>query len=590
MFGSLRSAVAVVVTVLSVAVVAMGFLLPQPSAGPDLGACGPASTPRAHANWFTNWGAYQPRTHCVTTAENQADWPWIIFLLVLNIAVITGYLKIFWFWRRAYMSEPVEYRNRKLMQLAWIFAWCAVCGYLSSVVMFVWPGYRLLALALVVLNWWTWMFAANLGDLKVSLSAHRLKAELEHSLRTRAEELERQVEQRTAELGEAVRRADEASAAKSRFVAHMSHEIRTPMNAVLGYADLLGEEHMAEDERLEAAHTIQRAGRHLMGIIDDILDISRIESGRLKIEDGVIRPAELLAEIEALLSHRAAEKGIALHIGAGGTLPEAVGGDPTRLRQVLLNLLGNAIKFTTEGSVTLRAWHEEGEVVGRLVFEVRDTGLGMTPEECDRVFEAFEQAEGSTARRFGGTGLGLTIAQSLARLMGGEIVVHSEPGVGSVFTATVTARPIHSAVGTPSTLPCPAGTGRVAQGPIAGRVLVVDDGADNRRLLRHFLTRGGVQVAEARDGQEAIDLLRKDPAFDLVLMDLHMPVLDGHDAMRQIRAMGMTMPIVALTADAMAETRVRCQGEGFSDCLTKPIRREVLLSACAGWISQGRAA
>ncbi|MEO0715806.1 MAG: ATP-binding protein [Planctomycetota bacterium] len=577
------------IAALCVACLATAFAIETPSAAGGLGACGDEAAvapTHSHVDWFTNWGAYKPRTHCVTNAEGEADWPWIAVLVLLSAAVIGGYLKIVWFWRRAYLAEPAKYRNRKLMQLAYIFLWCAVCGYLSAILMFFWPAYRLLAIALAVLAWVTWAFAGDLGDLRTSLSAMRLEAELDASLRSKAEELERQVAERTAELEEARARADEANAAKSRFLAQMSHEIRTPMTSVLGFAELIASEDVDEQQRREAATTISRAGHHLLHVINDILDIARVESGKISPADVAYDPRELADDVQALMAHEAERVGVRYEQRVDGQLPPAVMGDPARLRQVVLNLVGNALKFTPEGAVTVAVRHEDRLYGPALVFEVSDTGVGMTPEDAARVFSAFEQADSSVARAFGGTGLGLTISRSLARAMGGDIEVESALGSGSTFRVWVAARACDS----PADEHIQHGpTARAETARRAGSVLLVDDGIDNRRLISHFLTRDGWRVAQAEGGREAIEAVEREGPFDLILMDLRMPGMDGHAATMELRKRGVTTPILALSADVLEETIRRCEGEGFDACLSKPIAREALLATCSGWLSRNAA-
>ena len=276
-------------------------------------------------DFFTNYGRYMPRIHCLTGADGGPDWPWIIGLIALTSGVIAGYLRIFVFWRRSYLEVPPKDRNRKLMDLAYVFLWCAICGYAMSITMFFWPAYRLLAIFLVILNVFTWKFATSLDAFRVSFSARQLQRELSEALGRRNAELERVVAERTMELEQARTEADAASATKSAFLANMSHEIRTPMTAILGFADLLSDHTQSEADRDACVQTIRRQGDHLLTVINDILDLSKIEAGKLEVERIAASPAAIIEDIHALFSPKAAAKGITLDFGS-----DAEGDAPTR--------------------------------------------------------------------------------------------------------------------------------------------------------------------------------------------------------------------------------------------------------------------
>ncbi len=534
-------------------------------------------------DFFTNFGRYMPRTHCLLTAEGRPDWPWIGGLIFLTSCIVIGYLRIFVFWRRSYLDVPVQDRNRKLMDLAYVFLWCAICGYAMSIVMFFWPAYRLLAMFLVVLNIFTWKFATSLEAFKVSFSARRLQRELGEALAVRNAELERLVIERTQELEEARSVADAASASKSAFLANMSHEIRTPMTAILGFTDLLADPEQSQADRDTYLETVRRQGEHLVSLINDILDLSKIEADKLKVEKIACAPGAILNDVAGLLAAKAAGKGITLDFRADGPLPQTVVTDPTRLRQILINLVGNAVKFTDRGSVQVRA---SMEPEGFLRIAVSDSGLGMTPEQLSRLFKPFSQADESTTRKFGGTGLGLTISRRLARLLGGDIIVESTPGSGSTFTLRVNPG---SLVDVPRVAWSPATVS--ASGPVPvvrqtlnARILLAEDGPDNQRLIQHIFNKAGATIELAENGAFAVDLAcaARDSGspFDLILMDMQMPVMDGYAATAILRERGFRTPIIALTAHAMSGDRERCIAAGCDEFATKPIDREALLSLC----------
>ncbi len=315
--------------------------------------------------------------------------------------------------------------------------------------------------------------------------------------------LERQVDERTAQLNEAKEAAEAANLAKSQFLANMSHKIRTPMTAILGFSDILCEERSSrslQPEQLEAAYTIRRNGEHLLSIINDILDLSKIEAGRMTVERTGVFLRKLLNDVIVLMGERARAKGLALLTEGVESLPEPVETDPTRLRQILINLPGNAVKFTERGHVRLVAGvvRDEHATSARLHFDVHDTGIGIRPDAADRLFRPFTQADESMTRRFGGTGLGLTISKRLAQMMGGDVVlVHTEPGRGCHLRASVEVglpQPVAEPVATagPAAGPVPAAVDPSREERLAGRrVLRAEDGPDNQRLIRHMLLRAG---------------------------------------------------------------------------------------------------
>jgi len=401
------------------------------------------------------------------------------------------------------------------------------------------------------------------------------------------------------EAEEHLRRAKEmaeaASRAKSDFLANMSHEIRTPMTAILGYSERLLEPDLDPAERREAIDAIRRNGDHLMQIINDILDISKIEAGRMEIEHMQCSPSRIVEEVRSLMLPRAQAKGLEFQVEACGPVPEHVRTDPTRLRQILINLVGNAIKFTEQGRIALRLGLEPdaarpGRYAQLLRFEVEDTGIGMTPEQLQRIFEPFTQGDESMTRRFGGTGLGLAITKRLCEMLGGRIEAHSELGRGSRFRLTIATGPLE---GVRLIQPDRFGRGVDAQQipdaqrktprpALQGRVLLAEDGLDNQRLISAMLRRAGLEVSVVENGKQAVEAAlqarREGRPFDVILMDMQMPVQDGYSATSELRRAGYDLPILALTAHAMATDRQKCLNAGCDDFATKPIRRDELIA------------
>ena len=804
-------------------------------------AAAPSATGVPWIDFFTGGGYYMPRTHCLTLADGKSDWPWIVTLLVLTGGVIVAYLRIFVFWMRSYFGERPQDRNPKLVQLAGIFLFCAICGYGMSMLMFVWPAYRLLAFFLLALNAFSWAFCWDISRFKKAFSADRLERQLRETLESRARELEAEVRLRTkevnrlaeiarrtansvvitdrqghvewvnegftrltgytkeemvgkrpgamlqgpetdqveikriseamergegvtaellkyhkngskylihleieplrdefgsvngfmsietdvtaaraierslreqreqlaslvhnlpgvafrvacdekwtnlfvsdaiekltgypasdfinnavrdcasithpddipmietavteaiatrsaynveyriihksgrirwvnerasvifdgdkplyldgaqydiTELREAREAASAASQSKSEFLANMSHEIRTPMTAILGFADLLAESasRSGDVESMEHVDTIRRNGQHLLALINDILDLSKIEAGKMTVESIDLAPRTLLEDAIQTLASRAAEKGIVLRSEIAADLPATIRSDPLRMRQVLLNLLGNAIKFTQHGSVTLRATVTNGSKP-LLRCEISDTGVGMSPDELARLFRAFEQADSSTTRRFGGTGLGLRISKWLTELLGGGIEVTSEPGRGSRFVATFA---LVEAADSLAAIAVPTADHEGSLREI--RVLFAEDGPDNVRLISHVLRKAGASVTTVGNGEELLaaltvdgdaeSALRPHHGFDLIITDIQMPVMDGFEAVRRFRARGGDTPVVALTAHAMSGDRDKCIEAGCDGYATKPIDRAALIATCRRVLFHSRA-
>jgi signal transduction histidine kinase/CheY-like chemotaxis protein len=420
------------------------------------------------------------------------------------------------------------------------------------------------------------------------LAIERLNIEL----KDHRQHLEALVEQRTHELLLAKAGAEAANRAKSEFLANMSHEIRTPMNAITGFAYLLGSGALNEDQR-DKLGKITRATQHLLKIINDILDLAKIESGKLVLESRRFSPAEVINTVSAMVQVNAARNGVALEVFCDD-LPAYVLGDETRLRQALLNFAGNAVKFTKQGHISLR-----GETLTReanvvvLKFSVTDTGIGIPAAALPRMFQPFEQIDASTTRRHGGTGLGLSISRHLAAMMGGEAGVESVWGQGSTFwlTARFEAAPASAANDTDPTASLANALAALRQRQPAARVLLVEDDEMNREVGNEMLDAAGISVDFAEDGRQAIEQASSQH-YDLILMDLQMPVMGGIEATGQLRTLANyhETPILALTADAFAEERSVCLAAGMNDFITKPIDPEQFYSALLRWLPQAHSA
>ncbi|HOQ03692.1 MAG TPA: ATP-binding protein [Anaerohalosphaeraceae bacterium] len=380
------------------------------------------------------------------------------------------------------------------------------------------------------------------------------------------------------ELLEEVRKAD---VMKSEFLANMSHEIRTPMSAILGFGELLKEEERLSGRQKEYIQMILNNGRMLLQLINDILDFSKIEAGKLKVERIDFSLSEFLEDLFSTLHPLAAAKGLQFEILQCSDLPGTLNSDPVRLRQCLINLAGNAIKFTEKGHVFINVMKEQEDNADFIRFDVEDTGIGIPEDKLAVIFDAFTQADSSMTRRYGGTGLGLSITKRLTELLGGKITVHSTVGRGSVFSIRLptgvdpSKQTSHNRYETAEKAIQQPSEEEPEQIRLSGRILVAEDAKANQMLIRLLLEKEGLQAVVVENGQEALEAVLCE-SFDLVLMDMQMPLMSGLEAVQAIRAKGLTLPIIALTALAMKGDDEKCLKAGCSDYLTKPIDRKAL--------------
>lgn len=391
-------------------------------------------------------------------------------------------------------------------------------------------------------------------------------------------------------LKEAQKRAEAANDAKTHFLANMSHEIRTPLNAIMGFTELLLDPAISMDEKVKSVGIVRRNGQQLLKIVDEILDISKVEAGGLEMERVETNVQEMLFEIKSLMENQASAKGIELIFENISRLPNAVMTDSTRLRQILLNVIGNAIKFTEKGSVRVSGRYftsMEGQSI--LQFCVTDTGLGVDEDAAEKIFQPFSQADSSTTRLYGGTGLGLALSRRLARALGGDVkLLRSRLGHGSTFEIEVKADLAGQANAKPKMSAIHEEASKsedISMGSLKGKkILLVEDAEDNQFLIRQFLHQTGAVIDVANNGKEGVEKALKND-YEIVLMDIQMPLVDGYQATTQLRQAGYAKPIIALTAHALVEEREKSLSNGCNGHLTKPVNRRQLIESIQKFVS-----
>jgi signal transduction histidine kinase/DNA-binding NarL/FixJ family response regulator len=408
--------------------------------------------------------------------------------------------------------------------------------------------------------------------------------ELEDRVIARTQELSKEIRRRQeaqVELETAKEAAEAANRAKTEFLANMSHEIRTPLNGIMGFTEVLMNESsgITTEDRQDYLTTIHRSGLHLVELINDILDVSKIEAGRFDLERIACSPQQIISDVVSVLRVKAQEKGLQLECEMATTLPPTIESDPPRLRQLLMNLVGNAIKFTEQGSIRIVVGMTNREP-SQLQIEVADTGMGIPFEKLEVIFDPFSQADTSVTRRFGGSGLGLAISRKITEALGGRLTVQSEVGSGSIFRATIDTGSVPAqrmAASANITTPTESSAQKSDVRLNGTRILIVDDGETNRKLIELVLRRAGAEVSTAKDGIQAIHATeQKQP--HLILMDMQMPVMDGYSATRELRMKGHVLPIIALTAHAMKGDEQKCLDAGCTGYLTKPVDSPLLLA------------
>ena len=426
----------------------------------------------------------------------------------------------------------------------------------------------------------------QMAELKQAKETALSMMEDAEAARKETEEINEQLLEATARANDMAAQAKMANMAKSQFLANMSHEIRTPMNAILGFCDILVQEELSDEQR-DYVNTIRRSGDNLMTIINDILDFSKIEAGNMDLELIECSLEEILGNVGSLLRPKVTEKGLDFQILYRTALPATIRTDPTRLEQCLINLAGNAIKFTERGHVHIIVSLQGTDANPLIRFDVEDTGIGIPSDKQQAIFQLFTQADGSTTRKFGGTGLGLTITKQLVELMGGDVSVKSEPGAGSVFTLMISAGVDVNAqpkLGKEHMKDYTEQAKPITNETYSGKVLIVEDAPANQMLIKTLLQKVGFAPVLVENGKLAVEAATSE-SFDLILMDMQMPVMNGYEVTKALRHKGITAPIVALTAHTIKGDEEKCLAAGCDDYLSKPIGRDKLHKVLAKYLS-----
>jgi len=414
------------------------------------------------------------------------------------------------------------------------------------------------------------------------------RKEAENRLNLLNSQLENKVKERTAELEKARKTADNANKIKSIFLANMSHEIRTPLGAVLGYSELLANTASSDDERQNFISAIKRNGELLSNIINDILDLSKVEAGKFEVELRDVLLSEVLTDMASLLNLRALNKGIKLKLSQDENVPKVIRTDVLRLRQILLNVIGNAIKFTEHGSVEVNIRYYEGEeATGQLVFDVKDTGPGISKENIKNLFQPFFQVDPSARREFGGSGLGLVLSRNLAKLLGGDVILkESTLGQGSLFSISINPGPVKT-LNLESVNPRVARRTEPSENTRLDRrkILLAEDSVDNQFLVCTLLTKIGAEVDVVDNGKKAFEMACA-KQYDIIVMDIQMPIMDGYEAAAQLRQAGCKTPMIALTAHALKGEREHCLSVGFNEYNTKPINKRTLIGSIVNLLQE----